>query len=381
MAAGRLVKRLGDNGYPGAVTLICAEAAFGYNRVLLPDFVSGECTQEDLFSRDAINASLSLDLRCGTSVVQINVVEQWAQLDTGERLDYRQLIFATGSVVPAPAVPGIQTQNVIELRSIQDALKVKSLIRPGTSAVVLGGGLLGLEAGKALLQLGLDVCVVHRSTRLMNRQLDSDGADLLRIKLQNQGFHFELGQSISRINGQPSVTSITLEDGRDLPAEMLLIATGTQANDSLAKAAGIRCNGGICVNERLETNVPGVFALGECALINDVHYALVEPVFHQADVLAANLVGADLSCHFPVPCTRLKVSGVDVFSAGDVSDTEQSRDIRIVDADVYRRLLFKNEELRGAILIGDAVGSRNIHQTIGQTVSRSEDRERLAFGF
>jgi|TARA_B110000908_G_scaffold20215_1_gene22795 nitrite reductase (NADH) large subunit len=380
MATGRLVKGLSEGGYGGSVTVICAEAVFGYNRVLLPDYVSGDCTDADLFVRDDVNTCLDFNIRCGEFVEFVNTTERWVRLNSGEQLHYESLVFATGSVVPSPDLSGIETDNVIELRSIEDARNLQKLAASASKALVLGGGLLGLEAGKALLQLGLDVCVVHRSTHLMNRQLDAEGAELLRQKLQEQGFRFVLGQTIAKVHGESSVASVELEDGGEMPADLLLIATGAQANDSLALITDIECDGGICVNEQLETSVAGVFAIGECALVNEVHYTLVEPVFHQADVLAANLCGEKMSCEFPAPSTRLKVSGIEVFSTGVVSDAAVDADVRIASVDVYRRLLFRRDVLQGAILIGDAVGSQNIYQSIGQKVSHSQDRERLAFG-
>jgi nitrite reductase (NADH) large subunit len=378
MATARLLEGLARHGYSGSVTVISAEQTFGYNRVLLPDFLSGQCSKQDLLARGAYTA-LNLDLRCGARVEKIDLESKQAVLSSGEKLHYKQLIFSTGSNVIVPFIPGVELNNVVELRSIEDAHHLERLVKRSTKAIVLGGGLLGLEAGKALLERGLEVCVVHRSSHLMNRQLDQQGAELLHRKLLNQGFSFELGRSVVKVNGPSHVRSVVLDDGTELSADMLLLATGVKANDVLAQVAGLDCDHGIQVNDQLEANMPGVFAIGECAKVSGAHHCLVDPVFHQADVLSNNLCGGNKACDFPAPSTRLKVSGIEVFSAGDVSKSKLDQEVTVVSHDVYRRLLFRQQVLCGAVLVGDSMGARQIHQWFGESVT-PQNRERLAFG-
>ncbi|MGK0224233.1 MAG: nitrite reductase (NADH) large subunit [Limisphaerales bacterium] len=384
MASARLVQGLSKHRYPYRVTVISAEHTFGYNRVLLPDLLSGHCAMNDLLGRGVEGRSegqLNLDLKCGVEVEKVDLQNKLAYLSTGDCLGYKQLVFSTGSKVNAPAMPGIGLGNVLELRCLEDVHTLQGLVKHAAKVTVLGGGLLGLEAGKALLQQGLQVSVVHRGSHLMNRQLDQKGAELLQRKLMAQGFKFELGRSVVEVKGQTQVRSVVLDDGTEHSADILLLATGVQASDALAVFAGLECDHGIKVNDQLKASLPDVFALGECAKVSGTHHCLVEPVFHQADVLADNLCGGNARCDFPAPSTRLKISGVEVFSAGDVStqDPEPDNEVSVVSDDVYRRLLFRQQVLYGAVLVGDSLGAAKIHQSIGERIS-PRDREQLAFG-
>ena len=381
MAAARLVQRLGALGYPGQVTVICEESQFGYNRVLLPGYVGGECEWHEL-AVGAVEQQLNLVVHTNSRALAVDVERKTVILPTSE-LGYEQLVFATGSRVPAPAcLANVRGSNKLVLRSIADAERLKLLCKDTGEAIVLGAGLLGLEAANALLGLGMSVKLVHRNPRVLNRQLDSQGSGLLQNQLEAKGFEFYLNRQIAsaELDSNDRIRAVVLDQGERLTSDVLLLATGSTPNTEMARSAGIECRHGIAIDAHLQTSSAGHYAIGECAEFSGETCGLVAPTHIQADVLAENLCGGTARYLPPALATRLKVSGIELFSAGDLSNGGDEVCINSSDHSIYRRLRFEGETLSGAVLLGDIAGARSIEEKIGQVVSEPREREQLVFG-
>jgi len=388
MAAGRLLKQLHELNYQKSIALVSLETCAGYNRVLLPGLLSGRYQEQQLASNDAWLSRPNLSLLAGSAVEEINLSERTARIGQETNIRFTQLVFATGSTVPRPQLPGSTLDNLFELRCMTDAKAIRRVRAEAKRAVVIGGGLLGLEAADALGELGLHVTVVHRGSQLMNRQLDQDAGEQLAQALEAQGIAVKLGAQVTRFlgakkRGVNKVSAVTLDDGSNIATDLVLFATGTNPNTRLAAQAGVHCDHGIVTDRQLRTSAVGVYALGECAAIDGNSYALVEATNAQADALAQTLAGRDTCVDFCTAATRLKVSSLAVFAAGQTRPAtgEECNDIVIRDrsAGIYRRLLFSGCTLIGAVLLGDINAAREITQRIGSVVEGSH-RDRLAFG-
>lgn len=383
MAAGRLLERLIEHRYRGAVTVVSEEPCIGYNRVLLPALLAGACDEDMLRPRSSrAPDGRDLVLMRGRRGADLDTARRCLELDSGEQVFFDRLVLATGARVPLPDIPGIRLPGVTVLRSLADVAVIRRLAGARPPAVVIGGGLLGLEAAQSLLDLGLQVRVVHRQPRLLSRQLDGTGSDMLRCALERRGLEFRLSARPAALVGGARLSAVRLDSGETLPASLVVFATGTRPNDDLAARSGIRCDGGVLVDSSLVSSDPRVYALGECARVAGVRYALVDPVFRQADALAQRLTGVAARFVPPAAATRLKTPGLEVFSCGDVA--EQDDEIRISDPrrGLYRRLCFRGGRLVGAVLFGDAAGSARLHALIDddQGSMDADQRARLAFG-
>lgn len=389
MAANRLIDVLLQRGYDRPIRWIGAEPTFGYNRVLLPEHLRGTCSTEALGS--ASDASNIERIGC-TSVEQIDRSTQVVRLSDGLKIHYHTLVLATGGIAPPLTCEGSHLAGILTLRSLADSEQLKRRSASSRYAVVIGGGLLGLEAGKALLDLGLQVQVIHRRERLLNRQLDQVASELLQQKLTQQGFVFRCGAQVQHINGTGQCESITLDDGTELPADLIIVATGTQPDTRLAEQAGLRCKDGVSIDLTLQTSDPQIYALGECARTDGVRYALVEPIYAQAETLAASLAGEPATFHPPANNTRLKIAGISLFAAGQFEadgqkganevQTPDQQQIVIRDSRnaLYRRLCFQDHRLSAAVLLGDITGARAITNAMHTTIRCAEQRQQLALG-
>lgn len=383
MAAGRLMHQLGELGYDKSVAVVSNEAFTGYNRVLLPGFLAGHYQTSDLTANDSWSTRPNFTVLPNSQVQQISLENRTASLDSNEVIHFSELVFATGSTVPRLNIPGSDLNHVFELRSLSDAKQLKQASSSANTAVVIGGGLLGLEAADALNDLGLKVQIVHRGPQLMNRQLDAAAGDQLALKLAQEGISLSLNTQVNRILGVGQVNAVELNDGSRHTADLVLFATGSSPNVALADQAGLICAHGITTDQNLRTSAPGVYALGECANVDGNNFALVEATYAQADALAATLFGKTQSVPPITLGTRLKVSSTALFAAGETrpSRNEKLNDVVVEDDrdGIYRRLFFSDRKLIGAVLLGNTNAAREITQKIGTEVA-DIDRDRLAFG-
>jgi len=358
MAAARLVDELARRALGRyAVAVIGEEPRLAYNRVLLSALLADEVGIDDIELRPARWwRDRGVTLRYGVRATAVDAAARNVTLAGGTRLSFSKLVFATGSQPIKPDIPGMDLPGVLTFRDVDDVNAIAAAKAAGTRVVVIGGGLLGLEAAYGLAKAGARVTLLHLMDRLMERQLDHRAALMLQRAVEARGIAVRLQAQTARIAGNGKVEGVELHDGTTIAADAVVVAVGIRANAALARTAGIEVGRGIVVDDHLETNAAGVHAIGECAEHRGCCYGLVEPAYEQAQLLARRLAGERASYPGSVLATNLKVSGVNVFSAGDfLGATAEAEEIVLRDpaAGVYKKLVIAHGRLVGAVLFGD----------------------------
>jgi nitrite reductase (NADH) large subunit len=357
MAATRLVDELTTLA-PGryAIAVVGDEPSLAYNRVLLSSLLAREIEPEAVELKAAQWwRNRGVTLVYGRRANEIDTKAKVVRLRGGSKLSYGKLVLATGSEAVRLPLPGADLPGVVTFRDKSDVECILTRARPGARAVVIGGGLLGLEAAYGLMKAGAHVSVVHLMDRLMERQLDGHAADLLKAALEERGIQVVLNAESEAIQGRRKVAGLRLKDGRNIPADLVVMAVGIKPNTRLARGADLAVNRGVVVGDDLMTSDPDVYAIGECAEHRGTCYGLVEPAYEQARVLARTLAGRPASYEGSLLSTNLKVSGVNVFSAGDFLGAAGTEPIVLTDPgrQSYRKLVVSDDKLTGAVLVGD----------------------------
>lgn len=359
MAAARLVDELAKTALGRyAVAVIGEEPRLAYNRVLLSSVLAGETGSHEIELRPADWwRHRGVTVRYGYRVTEIDTGRRELKIAGEESMEYSKLVLATGSTPLRLNVPGADLAGVHTFRDTRDVDLLLSLAAAKKRVVVVGGGLLGLEAAYGLAKAGAPVTLLHLMDRLMERQLDGPAADLLKTLVERKGIRILLNASTARIHGDGHVEAVELADGSRIEADAVILAAGIRPNIALAKEAGISVNRGIVVNDEMQTASPDIYALGECAEHRGTCYGLVEPAYEQARVLARHLAGRPAAYQGSVVSTNLKVSGVSVFSAGDFIGADGSESLVLTDRrrGTYKKLVITEGRLTGAVLIGDTV--------------------------
>ncbi len=357
MAAARLVEELAKLALGRhAIAVVGEEPSLAYNRVLLSSVLAGEMSAADIGLKPAAWwRDHGVTLRYGCAARAFDPASRTVVLADGKNVAYEKLVVATGSRALLPPIAGVELGCVHTFRDASDIEKLSRLGDERKNVLVIGGGLLGLEAAYGLARRGARVTLAHIMDRLMERQLDAPGGALLARLVEQKGVRVLLNASARQIHGDGVVESIEFEDGSRVEADAVVFAIGVRPNIDLARGAGVATNRGVLVDDRLATNIDGVFALGECAEHRGVCYGLVEPAYQQARVLAANLAGKAATYEGSVVSTNLKVSGVGVFSAGDFMGGVGARLVQYSDPHmgVHKKLVIEDGRLKGAMLIGD----------------------------
>jgi nitrite reductase (NADH) large subunit len=358
MAAARLVDELARRALGRyAIAVIGEEPRLAYNRVLLSALLADEVGFDDIELRPARWwRDRGVTLRYGVRATAVDAAARNVTLAGGTRLSFSKLVFATGSQPIKPDIPGMDLPGVLTFRDVDDVNAIAAAKAAGTRVVVIGGGLLGLEAAYGLAKAGARVTLLHLMDRLMERQLDHRAALMLQRAVEARGIAVRLQAQTTRIAGNGKVEGVELRDGTTIAADAVVVAVGIRANAALARTAGLEVGRGIVVDDHLETNAAGVHAIGECAEHRGCCYGLVEPAYEQAQLLARRLAGERASYPGSVLATNLKVSGVNVFSAGDfLGATAEAEEIVLRDpaAGVYKKLVIAHGRLVGAVLFGD----------------------------
>ena len=339
------------------ITVFGAEPHGNYNRILLSPLLAGEKSIADimLHTREWY-AEHGITLHAGDPVEHIDRRRRVVRSAAGLEVRYDRLLLATGSKPFIIPVPGHQLPGVIAFRDIQDVETMLEAARSHRHAVVIGGGLLGLEAANGLLRQGMQVTVVHVTDCLMNQQLDKPAAQLLQKALEHKGLRFLLNAQTAEIVGPERVTAVRFKDGSEIPADLVVMTAGVRPNMALAQQCGLHCERAIVVDDTLQTYDPRVYAVGECVQHRSATFGLVAPIWDQARVCGAHLAGAGHRRYVQQTSpTRLKVTGVDLYSVGDFIGGEGSEDLVLRDPrrGVYKRLVLKDNRIAGAVLYGD----------------------------
>jgi nitrite reductase (NADH) large subunit len=383
MASSRLLGELALR-CPGRydVTVLGAEPHDPYNRILLSSLLSGERKIEDLGLEDT-RALLGTRFLLGDPVASLDRAQQIVVTKSGTRLGYDRLLLAVGSEPVRPPLAGIDLPGVFTFRDRSDAEALIAASVSARHAVVVGGGLLGLEAAYGLARRGVAVTVVHLMGWLMERQIDTDAALLLQLSLEARGITVMLQAETEAVVGNGRASALRLEDGTELPADLVVFAIGIRPSIALAQQAGLAVNRGIVVDDRMMTSDPRILAIGECAEHRGATYGLVAPLWEQAAVAASVLAGdGDSAYAGSLPATSLKVTGVELFSAGETQAKDGAEEIVYADpeAGIYRKLVVKNGCLTGAVLLGDARDGNWYVELIRRAADISVIRRDLVFG-
>ncbi|WP_193452328.1 nitrite reductase large subunit NirB [Pseudomonas nitroreducens] len=368
------------------ITVFGAEPHPNYNRILLSPVLAGEQAFEDIVLND-LNwySENGIRLLLNRKVTRIDRHRRKVYAEDGTEAEYDRLLIATGSNPFILPVPGSRLQGVIGYRDIADTQTMIDTAASHSHAVVIGGGLLGLEAANGLKQRGMDVTVVHLADWLLERQLDRTAGKLLQEALESRGIHFRLNTHTEELidDGSGRVCAIRFKDGEVIAADLVVMAAGIRPNTELAEKTGLPCNRGILVNDTLQTYDPRIYALGECASHRGIAYGLVAPLFEQAKVCANHLAMLGFARYQgSVTSTKLKVTGIDLFSAGEFMGGEGTETITLSDpiGGVYKKLVIKDDVLVGACLYGDTADGGWYFRQIRENHNVAQIRDHLMFG-
>ena len=385
MAPGRMLEHLLEKA-PGRyeVTIFNAEPRVNYDRIMLSPVLSGEKDYEQIIIHgDGWYIKNGITLYKGHKVTEIDRAAKTVTSEHGETVPYDKLVIATGSVPLILPVPGNDLPGVLSYRDLDDVNAMLVAAQSRAKAVVIGGGLLGLEAAAGLNSRDMDVTVLHLMPTLMERQLDPAAGYMLQRELERRGIKIITKASTKAILGNGKVEGVELADGRVIPATLVIMAAGIRPNVGIAKQAGLATNRGILVDGGMRTSDPDIFAVGECAEVGGHVYGLVAPLYEMARVAASHLTGdaAATFVHNDTP-TKLKVTGIDLFSLGDFADGEDRQEIVLRDATagVYKRLILQDNRIIGTVLYGETADGAWFNDLKKKQVDISDMRETLIFG-
>ena len=366
------------------ITVFGTELHPNYNRILLSPVLAGEMTLADIVINDrAWYADRGITLHLGKTITRIDRKRRIVTADDDTVAPYDRLLLATGSSAVKLPIPGNDLKGVLTYRDIGDTEAMIDISRKAKRAVVIGGGLLGLEAANGLALRGMQVTVAHVMPWLMERQLDQNAANTLQRALETRGIEFRLGASTTEITGiDGKVSSVTFKSGESIESDLVVMAVGIRPNVWLAESCGLQINRGVVVDDSLQTYDPRIYAVGECVAHRGVSYGLVAPLYDMAKVCATHL--AEVGSHYylgTVPSTRLKVTGVDVFSAGNFmgTSTSQALVLKVPLSGIYRKLVIENDLLIGSVLIGDTSAATQYVSMIADKINIASMRNELMF--
>ncbi|MFN7090996.1 nitrite reductase large subunit NirB [Allorhizobium sp. NPDC080224] len=384
MAPGRMLEELFERA-PGLydVTIFNAEPRVNYDRIMLSPVLSGEKAYEDIVIHDdAWYAAHGVTLHKGAKVTEIDRQTKTVTSANGITVSYDKLVIATGSLPFIIPVPGHQLPGVLAYRDLDDVEKMLEIAKAKGRAIVIGGGLLGLEAAYGLKRQGMEVTVIHLMPTIMERQLDPAAAYLLEKALAERGIEIITKANTKQILGSDRVEGVELEDGRVISGDMVIMAVGIRPASQLAKDAGLAVNRGIVVDDGMMTSDASIYSLGECAEHRGVCYGLVAPLYESARVLADRLTGGNAEYQGSVVNTKLKVTGINLFSAGDFAEAPDREEIVLRDASagVYKRLVLKDNRIIGAVLYGETADGSWFFDLLKKQTDISAMRETLIFG-
>ncbi len=364
------------------ITIVGDETHVNYNRILLSSVLAGEKSPDEItlnplgwYEKNGIR------LRVGVRIVDVDPIARTVTGSDGSIVPFDTLLLATGSHAWLPPIQGLDKEGVFQFRTLDDTRALLTRSGPGVKAVVIGGGLLGLEAARGLQVQGCDVTVVHLMSTLMERQLDADGGNYLCGKMEDLGIRVLLNRTTTAILGQARVEGVALSDDSCIEADIVVVAAGIRPNVELAYKAGLYVNRGVVVNDYMETSHPDIYAVGECVEHRGVCYGLVAPLIEQAKVLAATMTGNRGPVYTgTVTASKLKIMGVDVFSAGDWSG-QDAEPVRFEDRalGVYKKLTVRGGKLAGVILVGDMSDSHRYMEWLRSGEDLAAQRRHLLF--
>ena len=366
------------------ITVFGAEPYGNYNRIMLSPVLAGDKTIDEIMINDEQwYVDNNITLHKGKTIIDIDRKARKVKVDDGSEYEYDRLLIATGSNPFIIPLPGHDLDGVIAFRDINDVDMMVEAATKHKHAVVIGGGLLGLEAANGLMQQGMKVTVLHLTDTLMERQMDPAAGKMLRQSLEERGMEILMPASTKEIVGDGHVEKVVLEDGREIECGIVVMAVGIRPNIELASKVGIHCERGIVVSDTMQTFDPRVYSVGECVQHRGEVYGLVAPLFEMAKVCANQLVQHGIAFYEgSVTSTKLKVTGIDLFSAGDFTGNENTEELVFQDASrgVYRKLVIEDNKVKGAVMYGDTIDGSWYFDLMRDETDITDFREKILFG-
>jgi nitrite reductase (NADH) large subunit len=352
----------------GKIIIISDEPYPFYSRIRLPEFLSNAVDEKGLIiKKDTWYIENSIDLVLNTAVTDIDVPGKMVIASDSTTIKYDRLLIATGGLSFVPTVPGADKKGVFTLRTLNDAIAIKDFAKQSNNRVILiGGGVLGLEAGNGLRKAGNYISVVEFFPRLLPRQMDPAGAEMLKGQLEKTGFKFYLGAKSREITGADTAEALVLDDGTHIDCDMILISAGVRYNPLLAQKLGLPVEKGVIVNNKMETGIPDIYAAGDLIQHNGFFYGIWSAAEKQGEVAGINMAGGNIEYHGTIISNTLKVAGIDICAAGDI-DAEGLKDsILFKDTDnyIYKKMVVENNTIVGTILYGDIRDRQKIIKAI-----------------
>lgn len=364
IAAAEAIRKL-DQDSP--ITILSEEPCHYYSRIRLIDYLAGKVEEDGLLlKRPEWYQSQGIEVRLGERAVAFDQVRRELSCASGARLGYDRLLIAAGAKSFLPPAPGIDQEMVFTLRTLADARRIVAAARDGRRVVMLGGGILSLEAASALQQLGGEITVVEYFERLLPRQMDRQGSLVLQGLFEALGMRFFLGAKSYEVTGAGTANGVRLADGTTLPGDLVLVGAGVRPDTYLAQASGLAVAKGIEVNDRMETAVAGIFAAGDVAQHRGVLYGIWPAAMQQGQVAGTNMAGGEASFTGLAMSNTLKVAGIDLFSLGDIDPDDKLESVVFRDQGLYKKAVIKEDKIAGAILLGDLSSRSALHQAMNQ---------------
>lgn len=364
----------------GEITIVTEENTPYYSRIRLIEYLAGEAGENDIIiHRDDWYEKNNIKLLLNAPVTEINNDSKEVSMERGGKLEYNKLLLASGGISFIPPIAGSDKEGVFALRNITDADEIINYAEDKKKVILIGGGVLGLEAGNSLRKRGLDVAVIEFFPRLLPRQMDPEGAEVLKAHMESMGFTFYLGAKTKEITGGDSVSGVLLEDGTTIYGNMVIISAGVRPRAELAKTLGLKMNKGVAVNDRMETEIEGIYAAGDVIEHRERFYGIWPAAQKQGEVAGTNMAGGDAVYEGTTMSNVLKVVGVDLAAAGDIDAGGEFDSIVKKDREKYgyKKLVIKDGILSGCILYGDISGYQKILKGIAEKKDISGIRDTL----
>jgi nitrite reductase (NADH) large subunit len=372
VAGARAAAKIREADQKGEIHIFTEEAYPFYYRVRFPEYVAGEVTIQNLtIHTKEWYQSKEILIHLEEGVDEVNVPQKKVTSQKGKTYAYDLLLMATGGNAFVPPIKGTEKKGIFTLRTMKDAIGMKEFSGGVKQAILIGGGLVGLETGGALLRRGIKVAVIEHNPRILPRQMDPEGAKILQGKMESMGFSFFLNADSEEIFGKETVEGLRLKDGRTVEGRMIIISAGVKPNIKLAQAMGLEIKNGILVNDRLETKIEGLFAAGDAAEHRGRVYGIWPAAQRQGETAGVNMAGGSGLYEGTVVSNTLKVVGIDLTASGDI-DAEGKLECMLKsdrEKNIYRKIAFKEDKIVGCILLGDIKGNSEILNAIEKQVN------------
>jgi nitrite reductase (NADH) large subunit len=362
----------------GNITIVTDEDLPFYWRIQLNEYISADITEEQLLAKKQDwyrDQNISLKLK--TRIVGADAQKKVVVTKDKEELAYDRLLIATGSHSFIPPIKGSEKRGVFALRDVQDARDIAAFAKNIEDVILIGGGLLGLEAGNALRKLGKKIMVVEFFPRLLPRQLDVDGAERLQKILEGMGFSFRLGAKTQEITGDDKASGALLEGGETLSGQMVVISAGVRPNLELAEPLGLKTDKGVVVDERLQTNQPDIYAAGDVAEFRGMPYGIWPAAMEQGKIAGTNMAGVEATYNGTTMANTLKVVGVDLASAGNIDAENEFESKVATDENQYKKIVLENNQIIGCIMLGDTKGFNEITKMMSEKRDVSQIKDQI----